>query len=205
MKKILFAFLISFSATITAFAEDMSSEVEALPIDNTIVFVSAVILMLGVLGVSAINNYSYKKENLRKVLSQLNSAPQYNTQKQSYQRGNYQRVKVPGGTNPYRGSTYYNPNNAFNQSRQVHDQMMQQQMHDQMMQQQMQQQMHDQMMQQQMNDQFNQQMMQQTMDESWKSVTPFDHGGYVQGDGFNPSDTMASQMNDMNNMNMGMF
>lgn len=52
------------------------------------------------------------------------------------------------------------------------------------------------------------------MEEACKSVTPFDMGGYVQGDGFNPSDTMATdaqreqmnQMNDMNNMNnMGMF
>jgi len=42
------------------------------------------------------------------------------------------------------------------------------------------------------------------MDESLKAVTPFDHGGYVQGPGFNPSDTMAHEMNqDMNNsMNM---
>lgn len=49
------------------------------------------------------------------------------------------------------------------------------------------------------------------MEESRKAVTPFDMGGYVQGDGFNPSDTMAAdmqreQMNQMNNMNdMGMF
>ncbi len=43
------------------------------------------------------------------------------------------------------------------------------------------------------------------MEEARKAVTPFDHGGYVQGDGFNPSDTMAAdaqrqaeqQMNDM--------
>jgi|GEM_PF-2453344 len=48
------------------------------------------------------------------------------------------------------------------------------------------------------------------MEEARKSVTPFDIGGYVQGDGFNPSDTMAAdaqreqmdQMNDMNNMGM---
>ena len=58
-----------------------------------------------------------------------------------------------------------------------------------------------QQMQQQMNDEFNR----QAMEEGWKSVTPFDHGGYVQGPGFNPSDTAAQQMNDMNNMNMGMF
>lgn len=47
------------------------------------------------------------------------------------------------------------------------------------------------------------------MDESFKIITPFDHGGYVMGAGFNPSDTMAfeaqqqmehnsfNQMNDM--------
>ena len=47
------------------------------------------------------------------------------------------------------------------------------------------------------------------MEEARKSVTPFDHGGYVQGDGFNPSDTMAADaqrqmdnLNQMNNMNM---
>ncbi len=60
-------------------------------------------------------------------------------------------------------------------------------------------------MQQQMNDEMNRQMMEQAMEEGRKSVTPFDHGGYVQGAGFNPSDTAAQQMNDMNNMNMGMF
>lgn len=47
-------------------------------------------------------------------------------------------------------------------------------------------------------------------EEARKAVTAFDHGGYMQGDGFNPSDTMAAesqrQMNNMNNMNnMGMF
>lgn len=46
--------------------------------------------------------------------------------------------------------------------------------------------------------------MQQAMNEAMRSVTPFDHGGYVQGYGFNPSDTMAqdsfNQMNNMNNM-----
>ncbi len=73
----------------------------------------------------------------------------------------------------------------------------------------------------QMHDDFNRQMMEETnrqmnqqmmdemnrrsMEESMKAVTPFDHGGYVQGPGFNPSDTAAQQMNDMNNMNMGMF
>lgn len=69
---------------------------------------------------------------------------------------------------------------------------------------------HNNHMQEEMNRQFNE----QAMEESRKAVTPFDHGGYVQGDGFNPSDTMAAdaqrqmenmnqmnQMNDMNNMN----
>ena len=71
-----------------------------------------------------------------------------------------------------------------------------------------------------MNQQINNQFDNHAMEESRKAVTPFDHGGYVQGDGFNPSDTMAAdaqrQMtNDMNNMNnlndmgnmggMGMF
>lgn len=49
-----------------------------------------------------------------------------------------------------------------------------------------------------------------TAEEARRATTPFDHGGYVQGDGFNPSDTMAAdaqrQMDNMNNMNnMGMF
>lgn len=43
--------------------------------------------------------------------------------------------------------------------------------------------------------------MQHAMDEAMRSVTPFDHGGYVQGYGFNPSDTMAQDsFNQMNNM-----
>ena len=76
------------------------------------------------------------------------------------------------------------------------------------MQMQIQNQMND--MQNQMNTQFND----WASEEARKAVTPFDHGGYVQGYGFNPSDTMAGdaqrQMNnDMNNMgnmgNMGMF
>jgi len=46
-----------------------------------------------------------------------------------------------------------------------------------------------------------QQFTQWAMDESMKAVTPFDHGGYVQGPGFNPSDTMHQEMN---NMNFGM-
>jgi hypothetical protein len=33
------------------------------------------------------------------------------------------------------------------------------------------------------------------MNESMKAVTPFDHGGYVQGQGFNLSDTMQHEMN----------
>lgn len=42
------------------------------------------------------------------------------------------------------------------------------------------------------------------MEEANKSVTPFDHGGYVKGYGFNPSDTAAQdmhqqQMQDFNN------
>ena len=66
------------------------------------------------------------------------------------------------------------------------------------------------------DDDFLQEEMQRqqnewAMEEARKSVTPFDMGGYVQGDGFNPSDTMAAdaqreQMNQMNDMNdMGMF
>ena len=57
----------------------------------------------------------------------------------------------------------------------------------------------------QMNQQQFDEMNRHAMEESMKAVTPFDHGGYVQGPGFNPSDTAAQQMNDMNNMNMGMF
>ena len=64
---------------------------------------------------------------------------------------------------------------------------------------------HNNYMQEKMNRQFNE----QTIGEARKAVTPFDHGGYVQGDGFNPSDTIASdaqrqmeKMNNMNNMNM---
>lgn len=59
------------------------------------------------------------------------------------------------------------------------------------------------------HDDFQQQMFMQQVDqfnnwamsESLKSVTPFDHGGYVMGPGFNPSDTMAfeSHQMDMNN------
>lgn len=58
-----------------------------------------------------------------------------------------------------------------------------------------------------MGNSFNQ----QAMDEAMKAVTPADFGGYVQGDGLNPSDTMAAdaqrQMNEMqqqqmNSMNM---
>lgn len=50
--------------------------------------------------------------------------------------------------------------------------------------------------------QFQEQQFQQfSMDEAMKSVTPFDHGGYVQGPGFNPSDSMSHDFH-MNNMNM---
>ena len=60
-----------------------------------------------------------------------------------------------------------------------------------------------------MQDEINRQQSEWAAEEARKAVTPFDHGGYVQGDGFNPSDTMAAdaqreqmnQMNDMNNMN----
>lgn len=54
----------------------------------------------------------------------------------------------------------------------------------------------------------NRQFMEWSMNEARKAVTPFDHGGYVMGDGFNPSDTMAAdmdrqaqEMNNINNMN----
>ncbi len=57
-----------------------------------------------------------------------------------------------------------------------------------------------------MQDEMNRQFNDWSMEESRKAVTPFDHGGYVQGDGFNPSDTIAAdaqreQLNQMNNMN----
>ena len=68
---------------------------------------------------------------------------------------------------------------------------------------------HMQMVQDNLNQQFMQQSMDFAMNEAMKAVTPFDMGGYVQGPGFNPSDTMAhNAMNDMNNMNNmggGMF
>mgnify|MGYP000282741410 CR=1 FL=1 len=44
-----------------------------------------------------------------------------------------------------------------------------------------------------------QEIIQQTMREGIKSVLPFDFGGYVQGPGFNPSDTMMQMQNDMVN------
>lgn len=156
MKKIPFALIVSLSATVTAFAEDMSEELAYIPVNNTIVLIAAVILLVGVVGISAFNGYAYNKKNLRKMLSQY--------AKQS-------RMKNGVHSNAKR----YNPDNNSYQ--------------------------HDQMMQQQMNDEINRQFM----EESMKSVTPFDHGGYVQGPGFSPSDTAAQQMNDMNNMNMGMF
>jgi hypothetical protein len=51
----------------------------------------------------------------------------------------------------------------------------------------------------QMFDQFNQWAMNETM----KSVTPFNMGGYMQGEGFNPSDTDAAiaRMDNINQMN----
>ena len=56
---------------------------------------------------------------------------------------------------------------------------------------------HQQQVEQQMQQQMQQQGTQHAINEATKSVTPFDHGGYVQGPGFNPSDTMAH--NDMMN------
>lgn len=57
-------------------------------------------------------------------------------------------------------------------------------------------------MNQQMQQNFmNQQMQQQFINFSMQSVTPFDHGGFIQGNGFNPSDTMAHQMHEMHTMN----
>ncbi|MBQ3573243.1 MAG: hypothetical protein IJA16_01460 [Clostridia bacterium] len=49
---------------------------------------------------------------------------------------------------------------------------------------------------------MNEEFMRQATEEGIKSVTPFDHGGYAQGPGFNPSDTMANDAmnNQMNNM-----
>lgn len=62
-----------------------------------------------------------------------------------------------------------------------------------------------------MMDEMNRQQMEWAMEECRKAGTPFDQGGYMQGYGFNPSDTMAAdmqhQMDSMNNMNNmgGMF
>ena len=62
-----------------------------------------------------------------------------------------------------------------------------------------------------MMDEMNRQHMEWAMEECRKAGTPFDQGGYMQGYGFNPSDTMAAdmqhQMDSMNNMNNmgGMF
>lgn len=58
------------------------------------------------------------------------------------------------------------------------------------------------------NEEMQRQQNEWAAEEARKAVTPFDHGGYMQGDGFNPSDTMAAdaQREQMNNMNnMGMF
>jgi len=88
-----------------------------------------------------------------------------------------------GGNSPFLGN-----NNGHNAAQQAAEQAAQQ---------------HNQFVQ----DELNRQFMQQSMEEAQKAVTPFDHGGYVQGAGFNPSDTMAAdmqrQMDSMNNMNMG--
>lgn len=147
-----------------------------IPVNSIILIISAVILLVGVAAVSIANKIAYKKSNLKKMLSQ------YETQR---------RAKSSTRSNVRNNYNYYRPDNGGYD----HDQMMQQQMNDDFNRQ----------MQQQMNDEFNRQAMEHTMNEGWKSVTPFDHGGYVQGPGFNPSDTAAQQMNDMNNMNMGMF
>lgn len=62
-----------------------------------------------------------------------------------------------------------------------------------------------------MGNAMNTDAMQQSMEEALKAVTPADYGGYVQGDGLNPSDTMAAetqrQMNEMQQQmnNMGMM
>lgn len=155
-----------------------------IPVNSVILIISAAILLVGIVAVSAFNGYAYNKKNLKKMLSQYDNArrtqQRRGTGRGNYPRGNYQRVKVDNNYNYYNNSA----NGEF-----------QQQMNDEMNRQ----------TQQQMNDEFNRQAMEQTMNEGWKSVTPFDHGGYVQGAGFNPSDTAAQQMNDMNNMNMGMF
>ena len=58
-----------------------------------------------------------------------------------------------------------------------------------------------QMFQQNMINEFNQ----WAMNEGIRSVTPFDFGGYVMGDGFNPSDTAAADMERMNQMNNNNF
>lgn len=53
---------------------------------------------------------------------------------------------------------------------------------------------------------FNRMAMEFAMNESMKAVLPFDDGGYLLGEGFNPSCTMMAEsmnmMNDLNNMNM---
>lgn len=56
-----------------------------------------------------------------------------------------------------------------------------------------------------MQQEIDRQHSEWAMEECRKTGTPFDMGGYMQGDGFNPSDTAAAdamrdQMNQMNNM-----
>ncbi|MGI6730329.1 MAG: hypothetical protein ACOX5F_00315 [Anaerovoracaceae bacterium] len=59
-------------------------------------------------------------------------------------------------------------------------------------------------MQQELQGIMDQQFQQFSLDEAMRAITPFDHGGYVMGPGFNPSDTMAfdAQQDMMNQMNM---
>ena len=57
-----------------------------------------------------------------------------------------------------------------------------------------------------MQQEMNRLNLEHLMEEGRKAVTPFDMGGYLRGDGFNPSDTMAAdmqreQMNQMHQMN----
>lgn len=107
---------------------------------------------------------------------------------------------LPGGCFQSNGSQYSNNsyaanfdtfNNNYMNEQAIHN------MHQQIVEQQtMQQQaMNQQILEQQL---LNQQI-QHTMNEGIKAVTPFDLGGYVQGPGFNPSDTMAHD-NMMNHM-----
>lgn len=150
MKKIIFTLMFCFAPEFKAFAEGTGEAVENIPVNNTLALLSAAILLLGIIAVSAFNGYAYSKKNLRKLIS------------------------------PYRGK--YRPNRNYTRSDNAGNRNT----------------YNENLMQQQMNDEFNR----HAMEESIKAVTPFDHGGYVQGAGFNPSDTAAQQMNDMNNMGM---